>query len=426
MMPPALAVYLFLARSGRSLGDRIIARRITRGKGDPKLVGERQGIARNPRPKGEVVCFVVGSVNEAMSVVELIRKLHDEDSSLQFLIATTTDSASSAVTFRLPENTQTQLVPIDVAPFVDAFLDHWKPDLVVWTDRSLWPTLITTINRIGTPMILINGKMSLRRFKKWRYLAPTFRRLLSGFAAIHVQDEETREFLLRLRIPAQSVEVTGTLKEGSSALPHDEAERQKISESIGRRATWFAAHTQADEEEMVARAHREVLRRAPRTMLVVTPDDLDRGPEVAQAYRDIGWRTVLRSSGEPLNPDTEIYVADCPDELGLWYRIATISFLGGSFGSGSGNNPLEPAALGTAILHGPDVENYRDTYQRLSDAGACRLVNNTDEMAKEVTRLLAPDEVAKMALAAWEVCSSGASVTDKALESVLDNLWGSS
>ena len=424
MMPPALAAYLLIARNGQALGDRIIARRIARGKDDPKRIEERRGISSVPRPSGELICFVVSSVGEAMSVFELIRKLLTEDDKLHFLVATTTVTVSDAIINRLPENTHTQLVPIDVGPFVSEFFNHWKPDLAVWTDGAMWPSLITAADALGFPKILLNGKMSPRKFRRWRLFAPTFRRLLAGFACIHIQDEQTENFLARLKIPKEKIEVTGTLKEGSSALPYVEDDRKSAIEAIGRRASWLAAHTNETEEEIVGRAHREVLRRAPRTLLIVTPANLDRGNEVAKAYQDHGWRTVLRSSGEELNPDTEVYVADLPGELGLWYRVASISFLGESIGSGSGHNPLEPAALGTAILHGPRVSGYRDTYNRLSEAGACQLVRNTDELAQSVTRLLAPDEVAKMAFAAWEVCSSGASVTDKAFEAVLENLWG--
>ena len=248
--------------------------------------------------------------------------------------------------------------------------------------------------------------------------------LLNRFSLVHAQDRKSANNLEKLGLSSERIEVTGTLKEGSSALPFNEAEREDLAEAIGRRGTWLAASTHPSEEDFVAEAHGEILKRAPRMLLIMAPRHPERGPAIARLLRDNGWRVALRSADDPLLPDTEIYVADTLGEMGLWYRIAPISLVCGSLMPIGGHNPFEPAALGSAILHGPHVANFRDIYERLTAADAAIQVRDPVEITAAVTRLLAPDRTATMAHAAWEVCSSGAQVTDRALEMIEGQLDG--
>lgn len=422
MIPFGLSGYLLFSRTMPNLGDRILARRLQQGKEHPDRIQERKGIASHPRPDGELIWFHAASVGEVLSIQELIRRLLDEDETLRFLITTVTVTSAQAVESRLPEQAVHQFVPLDFAPFVQAFLAHWKPDLAVWTESELWPALLTQTAAQGIPMILLNARMSRRSFRRWRFFRRSAGHLLRLFRMIHAQDGQTADYLRTLGADEEKLEVTGTLKEGSSALPHDEEERRVVGDRIGRRAVWLAASTHPGEEEIAARAHREVLRRAPRCLLILVPRHPERGEAIVKDLRAHGWRAALRSTGETLQPDTEIYVADTLGELGLWYRVAPISFVGGSIAQIGGHNPFEPAALGSAILHGPHVANFRDIYQRLAEADASRLVRTETDIAQAVIRLLAPDEVATMAHAAWEVCSSGAAVTDRALELLLESI----
>ncbi len=422
MIPPALAAYLFFSRNFKTYGERILSRRLEQGKEHPTRIGERKGETTTPRPRGELIWFHAASVGEALSIQELMRRIADEDDTISFLITTVTVTSAQAVEARLPPNAIHQFVPLDFVAFVDGFLDHWAPDLAVWTESEIWPALLSGTKARRIPMVLLNARMSSKSYRRWRIMRNSARYLLGHYLAIHAQDDQSATYLRNLGAPADRIEVTGTLKEGSSALPHDEQERQKIAEAIGRRAIWLAASTHPDEEEIAALAHREVLRRAPRTLLIIVPRHPERGPEIAKKLRELGWRTALRSTEQTLQPDTEIYVADTLGELGLWYRVAPISFVGGSLAQIGGHNPFEPAALGSAILHGPHIANFADIYARLAEGKASRLVRGPDHLASEVINLLAPDRVATMAHAAWEVCSSGAGVTDRALELVLDSL----
>ena len=425
-MTPSLGLAAYLAFSERASGiaERKLARRSAEGKEDAARLPERLGEAGQPRPEGLLVWFHAASVGESLSILELVRRLGDARPDLHFLITTGTVTSAALVAGRMPENGRHQYVPLDVGPWVRRFLDHWRPDLAVWTESELWPRLIVETHRRRIPMLLINARISRNSHENWRWFPGFARALLRRFRFVLAQDAETARNLRRLGLPRARIEVTGTLKEGSAALPCDEAERTAFARQLAGRPVWLAASTHPGEEALVARAHRTAARAAQRLLLIIAPRHPERGPEIAESLRADGWRVALRSQDEPLEPDTEIYLADTLGEMGLWYRIAPVSFLGGSLVEIGGHNPFEPAALGSAIIHGPHVHKVADIYARLAEAGATVEVKSADALADAVGRVLSPDKAAAMAHAAWEVSSSGAEVTDRALELLLSYLPG--
>ncbi|MEM8631322.1 MAG: glycosyltransferase N-terminal domain-containing protein [Pseudomonadota bacterium] len=418
----ALSLYRSFSRNSEGWATRKLAKRLAEGKEDPDRIAERRGEASSARPKGELIWFHAASVGEALSILELISRLGEEDTVLNFLVTTGTVTSAEILSTRLPDRTVHQYIPLDVLPFVTRFLDHWTPDLAVWTESEFWPTLMSETHARGTPMILLNGRMSRKSFQNWKWMKGSARELLSQFAAAHVQDAQTADYLSTLGMPAHRITVTGTLKEGSAALPCDEDERTALVGLIGSRPVWLVASTHPGEETIAAKVHREVSRRSPRMLLIMAPRHPERGDELAEFLRKDGWRLAQRSKNEDPGPDTQIYLADTLGEMGLWYRIAPVSFVGGSLVEIGGHNPFEPAALGSAILYGPHVDNFRDIYARLAAAGGARLVATPTSLEQAVAELASPDRAAQMAHAAWEVCSSGAGVTDKALELLMDQI----
>ncbi|RMF40543.1 MAG: 3-deoxy-D-manno-octulosonic acid transferase [Alphaproteobacteria bacterium] len=415
MRSPALGVYLFL--SHRLAGAPVrhwLARRAARGKEDTERLPERFGIASLPRPQAPLVWLHAASVGESLSILELLRRLEASRPDLRFLVTSGTRTSAGVMANRLPAHAIHQYAPVDLVAAQRRFLAHWRPHLAIWIESELWPAMIHETARRGIPLILLNARMSDRSYRAWRWAPLMSRRLLGRFAAVLAQDEESAARMKRLG--ADPVVVTGTLKEGSSPLPHVEAERQRMAGLIGDRPLWLAASTHEGEEEIVSLAHAVLRRRSPRALLILVPRHPERGAAVADALRGEGWRVARRVAEEPLRYDTAIYVADTLGEMGLWYRLAGVSFLGGSLVPVGGHNPYEPAALGSAILHGAHVENFADGYARLAAVRASRLVTDAESLAAEVLTAMAPEESALRAAAAWEVFSEGADVTDRVLE----------
>ncbi|MBF9035192.1 3-deoxy-D-manno-octulosonic acid transferase [Rhodobacterales bacterium HKCCE2091] len=424
-MSGSLALALYRAFSARGTGffDRVLRRRLAAGKEDPDRIGERRGIADRPRPEGRLIWFHAASVGESLSLLELVRRIGEEMPDVQVMVTTGTVTSARVMAGRLSGNAFHQYVPLDAMAWVRRFLDHWKPDLAVWTESELWPALITETDARGIPMLLINARMSKSSHDRWRFvLRGAARAMLGLFRAAHVQDAVTAGYLRRLGLPEERMEITGTLKEGAAALPYDEAERADFAAHLGGRPVWLAASTHEGEEEIVLAAHDKALRVNPRLLLILAPRHPQRGDGIAALLDRNGWSVARRSLDEPVDADTQVYLADTLGEMGLWYRLAPISFVGGSLAPIGGHNPFEPAALGSAILHGPYVTNFVDIYQRLTAAKAARLVSSAETMAEAVGDLLSPERAAAMANAAWEVSSAGANVTDRALDLIMDTL----
>jgi 3-deoxy-D-manno-octulosonic-acid transferase len=287
---------------------------------------------------------------------------------------------------------------------------------------SFWPALIAETHKRGMPMMIVNARMSKTSHDRWRFLPGMARSLLGRFdrgagARRHHGD-----------VPSPS----GHDRHAHGGDRHAQGRRCRAAlrrgrtsrddRASGRAPVWLAASTHEGEERIVLDAHNLALKVNPRLLLILAPRHPNRGDEIAQMLQSDRWRFNRRTAGEMPDAEANVYLADTMGELGLWYRVAPTSLVGGSLQPIGGHNPFEPAALGSAILHGPFVTNFVDIYQRLTEAGAARLVTGPDTLAEAVHELMNPDKAASMAHAAWEVVSQGAEVTDRALDAIFDRL----
>ena len=417
MPSPLIRTYFLYADRA---APKILERRLAEGREDADRIGERRGEAGLPRPYGTLFWFHAASVGEALSTQDLVRQLGADNPGLRFLITTGTRASAQLLDGRLPDNASHQYAPLDSGPFVRRFLDHWKPDLAVWTESEFWPRLMTETANRGIPMLLVNARMSEKSFARWRWLPGGAGPLLRRFDRVLVQDHRSAGYLRRLGLPRSRMEVSGTLKEGASAPSCDPAEFERIAGLIPRRPVWCAASTHGGEEMTVGQAHRAAAREVPGLFLIVAPRHPERGDEVTELLRRDGWAVAQRSKNESINDSVQVYVADTLGEMGLWFRLAPVSFMGGSLERIGGHNPFEPAALGSAILFGPEVKNFADIYDRLDGAGAARKVNGGEELAAALVELQDPRKVAAMARSAREVCSSGGDAVKRAKDVILE------
>ncbi|WP_371155656.1 3-deoxy-D-manno-octulosonic acid transferase [Jannaschia sp. 2305UL9-9] len=426
-MPRSVLLAAYLAWSNRAerYGTRKLQQRLDAGKEDAERLGERRGIPSIDRPDGPLIWFHAASVGESVSLLEMIRRMGEERPDVSFLITSGTITSAEILASRLPPRSFHQYVPLDVRPWVRRFLDHWAPDLIVLAEAEIWPALLHEASLRDIPVALINARMTAAAHRKWRRFARgAARSLLHRIAHVQAQEGETAGRLMSLGLPPERLEVTGTLKEGSKALPHDEAERVALARALQGRPCWLAASTHEGEEAGAAEAHAQARRSWQKLLLVIAPRHPDRGDEIVSGLRLDGWRVAQRSADEPITTETEIYVADTVGEMGLWFRLCPVSFMGGSLVPIGGHNPFEPAALGSAILHGPHVENFADIFARLTNGNATCEVSDWADLGRTLAHVLEPDEAARMAHAAWEVCSSGADVTEKAMDLLFAMLDG--
>jgi 3-deoxy-D-manno-octulosonic-acid transferase len=245
-------------------------------------------------------------------------------------------------------------------------------------------------------MVLLNGRVSPRSFEGWQRAPKLIRSLLAGFALALAQSDLDAERLRNLG--AKNVLSLGNLKFAAPPLPAEPTQLAILQSALSDRPRWLAASTHAGEEIVAGRLHARLEASQPRLLTIVVPRHPDRGAEIASALTSSGLRTVLRSSGQPIAAETQIYVADTLGELGLFYRLTEIAFMGKSLISesqGGGQNPLEPARLGLAVLHGPFMENFAAIAQRMEATGAALRIADEDAFASMLERLLGDAEERK-------------------------------
>jgi 3-deoxy-D-manno-octulosonic-acid transferase len=392
-----------------------LARRMARGKEDRERFAERHGVASRARPSGPLVWVHAASIGEAMSMLSLIDRLLIERPRLNVLVTTGTVSSARLLDHRLPaERAWHQYVPVDLPAYVERFLAHWRPDLALWVESELWPNLVTAAHRRGVPLLLLNGRMSLRSFRGWQRLPGLVDALLGCFDLCLAQDAAQAERFRRLG--AGAADTVGDLKAAAPPLPVDEDALAAVAAQTGGRPLWLAASTHEGEETAAATAHSLLALRWPGLLTIIAPRHPVRGDGIAAALSGEGLRVTRRARGEPVETATEIYLADTLGELGLFYRLAGIAFIGGSLVPVGGHNPLEAALLDCAILHGPDMSNCAAVARDLAAAGASIVVRDAASLAAAVGGLLAdPLERARRALAAADVAAQNRAVLDRVM-----------
>lgn len=375
---------------------------------------EQLGFATLDRPQGQpLVWFHVGGDPEADATRNLAARMRGEREDLAFVMTTT-----GRVESRRDVGMLVQSCPNEDIPAIRRFLGHWQPEIAVFTDADLRPALITQTETAGIPMFLV-GVDPPRITRRQRRLTTT---LLRKFRRILARNASAANGFLNAGAHPLSVEISGALTEGTPALPCDEDEREQLTKAFGARPVWVAAQVTAEECHLTVTAHMAALRKSHRLLLILVPEHGADGLAIATALDSSGQKITLRSRDGAPEPDTQIYVADIPGELGLWYRFATIAYLGQSLVEGGGINPFEAAALGSAILHGPGIDHHLSAYARLAQAGAARTVRDAEELGAAVEALLSPDTAAQMAHAAWDVSTEGAGVTDRVTDMILTEI----
>lgn len=386
-----LALYRTAAILGEPVIRGLLARRRARGKEDPVRYPERMGVASIERPAGPLTWIHAASVGEAISVLSLIDRLHKEMPDLALLVTTGTVTSAKIMADRLPQGVLHQYAPVDHPAWVRRFLDHWRPDLVLWLESEFWPNVLSAIAARNIPLVLLNARISHNSFKGWQRAKGTIGKLMGCFSLCLAQSKEDGDKLSALG--ASDVRVPGNLKFTAAPLPVDQALLSKISQQIGDRPVWAAVSTHQGEETIIAGAHTEIAAKVPSVLTIIAPRHPIRGEAVDNELTEAGFNVVRRSTGDTIGAETQIYVVDSVGELGLVYRLAKIAFIGGSLIPHGGQNLLEAARLGCAILHGPSMSNFKAIVDEMQQANATEAVRDAPGIAVAVSTLLRDEQV---------------------------------
>ena len=410
--PLSLTLYRLASLLATPLAGPILRMRLRRGKEDPRRVGERRGLARVPRPPGPLVWLHGASVGEAAVLLPFVERVMRMGATA--LVTTGTVTSAAMLAQRLPAAALHQYAPFDSPLFVRRFLKHWRPDAALVAESELWPNMIVELKRSGSPLAMVNGRISERSFRRWAKAPRFIAALLKGFDLCLARSEGDGERLAALGAPR--VLVAGDVKFDAPTLPVDRRELAELAGLTSGRQIWIAASTHDGEEIIAAKAHTRLRQVFPDALTLIAPRHPERGEAILRQLEAQGLVCALRSRGDAIGPGTAVYVCDTIGELGLFYRLAGVVFVGKSFAGGGGQNPVEPARLACAIMHGPMVANFADAYAALDDAGGALPIARPEDLGDTLIALFAnAGRLRTMARAAGDTVESLAGAVDRSM-----------
>jgi 3-deoxy-D-manno-octulosonic-acid transferase len=380
-----LGGYARLTGYAASLGRLIVSARRRSGKEHPERWRERIGIA-GIKPQGETpfVWIHAASVGETVAVLPLVTRL--TETGLKVVLTTVTITAAAMIERKLPPGVVHQFVPLDIAPFVDRFLDTWKPQLAIFVESEVWPVTIQRLSLRNIPLVVSNARMSERSLRGWSRV-PSLSEAIFGRIRLCLAQSEA-DAARFATLGTGRVQTVGNIKFDAPAPEASRSSAAALAAAIGDRPVWLAASTHPGEDEIVLDAYEHLLDRLPRLLLILAPRHPRRGVDIMNMAVSRQLDVCQRSAGALPSRGTSVYVADTVGELGTFCRLATVAFMGGSLVAHGGHNPIEPGRARAAVITGPHVGNFSDIYAALFAESGASVVADLAELGGTIEYLI--------------------------------------
>ncbi|MGV6804378.1 MAG: 3-deoxy-D-manno-octulosonic acid transferase [Ruegeria sp.] len=373
-----------------------------------------------PRPEGELIWLHAANKHRLRAVNDFCHRLIQSRPGLSVLMTAPPDADvetwphSDALLINLP---------VENPGAARSFLDHWRPDLGLWVGGGLMPNIITRAAERGTPLILLEAENDVRVALAGKWLPDIARHTFDSFRTIHVTSEDTARQVRRLGIAGSKVALFPPLRVNPTLRSWPEDELIETNHVLAGRPVWLAAWVEATEFISVLSAHRQAMRMLPRLAMILHVADMSEVGPLRKRLEAMDLRCANWEDGDMIEDTTQVILASDPEDLGLWHRVSPVTFMGSSLEQGrGGQDPISATALGSAVIHGPYVQNHQEIFDQLDEVGAAQAVNTATELGDMVVELLAPDQAANMALAGWQMVTDGAPQVDTLIEIVQEHL----
>ena len=368
----------------------VTRRRLASGKETVQSVAEKlmTGVGESHRSVSSDRPVIWGhavGVGELLALFGLFKKLSQLMPNHHFLLTSHSRTSGEAVRKQgLPDRFHHQFAPIDHPQVMQRFLDLWRPTVACWSETDLWPGMVTWTAQRNIPMLMFNLRVDAQKEDRLKRLKWFYQPLLSCFTRLYPQNASSAFAMRSLGYGEQLASVCGNIKALAPALTCEPAERRLWQSLLADRPVWLLASSHAGEESIALQAHQALLAQHPNALLLIVPRDAFRGAEIAALAAAQGYEAARRSMNEALQPAHSVYVADTMGELGLWYALCPVALVGGSLVPIGGHNPYEALAASCAVLSGPQVHNFSESYEELVASAQARVVHNADELARAV------------------------------------------
>ena len=364
----------------------IIGFRILKGKEDKKRFKEKFCFTSKKSVGGNLIWFHGSSVGELISIFPLVYELEKNQSIKQILITSSTLSSAKIFKRFKFKKTVHQFFPIDYILYSYKFLNYWKPTIAIFVESEIWPSIFKVLNKKNTPLLLLNARVTKRTFNKWNYIKNFSNSVFKNISKAYPQNSETLNYLKKLNV--SKIKVMGNLKfinnEQNKLIKLDTA----LLKNLKNKKIWCASSTHPGEEIICSKVHLNLKKKYKNLLTIIIPRHVDRVNKIFKEITDLKLNVVLHSSNSKKLKNVDIYLVDTYGETKKFYDCSDVVFMGKSLVGKGGQNPLEPARHGAAVLHGPNIGNFSDIYTLLNKLKITYKVNGVTSLTNLVSKLI--------------------------------------
>ena len=363
----------------------IIIVRLLKGKEDYRRVKEKIGFNSIKRGTGNLIWFHGASVGEMKSIIPLIAKLEKQKNIQKILITSNTISSAKIFKNLKLKKTIHQFFPIDTNFISKKFINYWSPSKVFFVDSEIWPNMILNIKQKKIPLILINGRITKKSFKRWNRFKNFSKEIFSNFDLCLTSNKVSKNYLTKLK--AKNINYLGNLKFTETKNKKSYL-NEKLNKFLNSKNTWCASSTHDNEEIISGLVHLRLKKKLRNLLTIIIPRHIERSNQIKIDLEQLGLKVFLHSNKKKIGSNSDIYLVNAYDQTKLFFNKCKNVFLGGSLINRGGQNPLEAARYGCNILHGPNIQNFDEIYQFLKEKNVSHKVKNINEFYKVLSKLL--------------------------------------
>ena len=356
----------------------LIIFRIYKGKEDKIRFREKFSIPSKKRSKGKLIWFHGASVGEILSIIPLIENYEKNKLINQILVTSSTVSSSKVLKKFKFKKTVHQFYPIDHFFFTKRFLEYWKPNLAIFIDSEIWPNMFKKLEEQKISLILLNARITKKTFLRWFSLKNISQKVFNKISIAYPQNLETKYFLKKLKV--KKIKTIGNLK----FAEQDNEITNKLNFRFKSKKIWVASSTHSDEEIFCGKTHIELKKKIKNLLTILIPRHIHRAQEIKSELESLRLNVATHSSNTKNLKNIDIYIVDTFGETKQFHKVGTSVFIGGSIINRGGQNPLEAARYGARILHGPNVDNFKDVYKSLSNLKISKKITTPRELASSI------------------------------------------
>ena len=364
----------------------IITYRILKKKEDKKRFKEKFCFSSKKRFAGNLVWFHGSSVGELLSVLPLVHELEKNISINQILITSSTLSSAEIFKKFKFKKTVHQFFPIDSILYSYKFLNYWKPSITIFVESEIWPSIFRALNKKNIPLLLLNARVTRKTFNRWNYIKKFSNSVFKSVSKAYPQNNETLKYLKKLNV--SKIKTMGNLKFINNNQDKFIKLDKTLLKNLKNRKTWCASSTHSGEEIICSKVHLSLKKKYKNLLTIIIPRHIHRVNKITQEIKALKLNVVLHSSNSKKIKDADIYLVDTYGETKKFYNSSSIVFMGKSLSANGGQNPLEPARQGATVLHGPNIDNFLDTYKLLDKLKISHKVNGVSSLTKLVNKLI--------------------------------------